>query len=461
MYKKCLIILLTALTMLSAETITMEKAVALALTKNEDLLTAGKELEKSGSVYKEAFSGALPKIEGKVTALRSLYSSKITNMNYAIAAGTGVTLESLGVISAEENQNYQGGLTKSMDTDVNALKDNTVSCEVNLIQPIWLGGKVGAALEIAKIYTSMNQSIYELKKTEVVTSVKKSFYTVLMLRELNRVLTLVKADADSNLANLENMNKVGLVSEYDLIKGRVRIKSLEPKILEAANNLSLAESFLKSSIGMDINEKADFVGDFSENLVYDNSNYLQKVLENRKELQILGYKKDMLSKNRQIEFGNHLPSILAIGNYTFQSQNDDYGKTFDKNYGVHALSVGITGIFPIFNGFGTEAKVEQAEIEVKKTGLEIDKSKRLLQLQADQAYKKILEAKSEISLHDASVAESEKAQRIAKVRFENGAGTQIEVIDSQTAVEQAKVERISSVYKLINAVLDFEMAVGK
>jgi len=84
-----------------------------------------------------------------------------------------------------------------------------------------------------------------------------------------------------------------------------------------------------------------------------------------------------------------------------------------------------------------------------------------MQLQTDQAYKKIQEAKSEIALHDASVAESEKAQQIAKVRFDNGAGTQIEVIDAQTAVEQAKVERIAAVHKLINAVLDFELAVGQ
>jgi len=453
--------LLALVAALAAETISIDQAVNMGIAKNEDLLTAGQELKKSDFVYQEAFSGALPKIEAKATLLRNFYSSPITNMNYGIAAGTGSTLEQLGLITPSENQDYQGGLLQNMDSEVDAVKNNNLSWEVNLVQPIWLGGKVGAAVEIAKLYTSLNQSVYDLKKDEIVVSVKKNFYNVLMLKELNRLLKLVKADADSNLANLENMTRVGLVSEYDLIKARVRVKALEPKLKEAENNLELAEGLLKSSIGMEINAKADFTGEFSDKISFDAANYLERTVANRKELQILGYKKEMQAKNTQIEYGNHLPSVLAIGNYTFQSQNDDFKNTFDKNYGVHALSAGVTAIFPIFNGLGTQAKVEQAQIEVKKTGLEIEKSKRLMQLQTDQAYKKIQEAKSEIALHDASVAESEKAQQIAKVRFDNGAGTQIEVIDSQTAVEQAKVERIAAVHKLINAVLDFELAVGQ
>ena len=317
-------------------------------------------------------------------------------------------------------------MSQMPDSETDAMKNNTLKAELSLMQPIWLGGKVGTAIEIAQIFKKMNQSAYQLEKDKVATEIKKNFYQILALKESKKVMELVKADAYNNLDKIEKLYKEGLVSEYDLIQARVRVNSIEPKIMSIDNYYELAREYLKINI----------------------------------ELQLLEYQRELLSKNVTIEYSNHLPNIIGLANYTFQSSNDDFADTFEQNYGVGTLNVGITANFPIFNGFGTKAKVDQAIVEEKKTSLNIMKTQRLIQLQIKDVLSKLRLAEEELKLRDKEIAEYEKALAITQVRFDNGLCTQLELTGAQTALETSRLNKVNTINNYINAMIDLESATG-
>ena len=137
---------------LSCEVYTLEQAITTALENNESVRSAAQELEKSEYIYNEAFSGALPKVEANITYLRNLYSSKITNMNYYM---TGLSNGMANLNNTILDLHPGSGLSEMSFTEMpsaetEAIKNNTVKAELSLIQPIWLGGKVGVALEVAE-----------------------------------------------------------------------------------------------------------------------------------------------------------------------------------------------------------------------------------------------------------------------------------------------------------------------
>lgn len=460
--KRLMIILLILIALLSSAfsktVLTLDGAIEIALERNEDVEKAREDYKKSEYEYDEAFAGALPTIDAKATYLRNIYSSDITNMNYASAAGIGETLRDLDLITQDTFDNYMGDVSNKFDKDVNAVKDNTLSLELNLVQPLYVGGKVMTAIDIAEIYEKLSRTTLELREDEVKVIVKKAFYNVLMLEEAVRVILVVKDDADRNLKNIENMYEAGLVSEYDLIKARVRVRSIEPDIIALKNNLVIAKNYLKSTLGMDLSEEIEVDGEFSENVVVDTDNYKERALDSKRELKLLGFQKEMYEKNVTIQKGDYLPSVFALGNYTFQSQNDEFGDTFEKNYGVHSASVGLMAQINLFDGFGKKARVDKANVELRKAELELQKSRRLIELQAEQTYRAIVEARDEIKARNEAILESEKALKISEVRFNNGLGTQLEVIDAQTSLEQARLNKIQAIHKLIVAKIEFEFA---
>lgn len=448
-----------------ATTFTLEDALSSALKKNEDILIANEELAKSKLVYDEAYSGALPKITAKVTVLRKLYSSQVSNMAYGMTA-LGNQLASINNALVENNQiiDYDMPtipLSKMPAENIDALKDNTIKWEVNLMQPIWLGGKVGTAIKIADIYQDMSQKQLELEQIKIVRDVKKSFYTVLGLKESLRVMKIVKDDALKNLDNIMLMQEQGLVSEFDLVKATVRVKSLDPKIEQIKNGLTISKNALKIKLGMNLYEDLELLGEFSEKMEVDTNNYDYLVENNRLELKLLDNKIKILKENRQIAKSDYYPNIMAVGNYSFHSKNDDYGDTFEKNYGVHALNLGLSASISLYQGGETRAKVDKAAVEIKKAKHKKSKIQKQLQLEAEKYYNNIKEARKEIYLQKQIITQSQKALKIANVRYNNGLGTQLEVLDAQASLEKSKLGKIDATHALINAIINFEYATGQ
>jgi outer membrane protein len=461
-YKITAFLLMITSFSLSGEVYDLEKSIKTALENNETVKVAAQQLEKSEYVYKEAFSGALPKVEANLTYLRNLYSSKITNMSYYL---TGLSNGMANLNNTILDYHPDSGLhempfSKMPDSETDAMKNNTFKAELSLMQPIWLGGKVGTAIEIAQIFKKMNQAAYQLEKDKVATEIKKNFYQILALKESKKVMELVKADAYKNLDKIEKLYKEGLVSEYDLIQARVRVNSIEPKIISIDNYYELAREYLKINMGLSGDAEVEIEGELTAALTPDTSKAAETAMTHRLELQLLEYQKELLNKNVTIEYSNHLPNIIGLANYSFQSSNDDLSDTFEQNYGVGTLNVGITANFPIFNGFGTKAKVDQAMVEEKKTSLNIMKTQRLIRLQVKDVMSKLRLAEEELKLRDKEIAEYEKALSITQVRYDNGLCTQLELTGAQTALETSRLNKVNTINNYINAMIDLESATG-
>lgn len=459
-YIKLILILVLLPLILNAETYNLEKAIQIALSNNESVETARSELEKSDYVYNEAFSGALPKIDANITYLRNIYSSKITNMeSYFANFANGIALVN-NTVMADYPSLTEMPFMEMPDAEVEAMKDNTIKFELNLIQPIWIGGKVGTALDIAKIYKEMSQSAFKLEKDKVTLDIKKNFYQILVLDDSRKVMAMVKKDAYNNLDKIEKLYEEGLVSEYDIIQARVRVKSIEPKIISLDNYYDLAKEYLKINMGLNTKEKIEIEGSISATFTPDTLDFCNTALMNRVELKLLENKRDILKENVKIQFADHLPSIVGLANYSFQSQNDDFKNTFKTDYGVGAFNVGLSASIPIFSGMGTKAKVDQANIEVKKAGLEIAKTKKLINLQVKDVLSKLNLSRQEIILRDQEINEYEKALEITQVRYDNGLCTQLEVTSAQTALESSRLDKINTVHQYVTALIDLEAATG-
>ncbi len=463
--KKTALIIITVMLMSNAasgEVFTLDKAIRTALENNESVKTAAQELEKSEYVYNEAFSGALPKVEANLTYLRNLYTSKITNMSYYL---TGLS-NGLAGLNNTVLDLHPGSDLREMpfspmpDAETEAMMNNTLKAEVSLIQPIWLGGKVGTALKVAGIYKNMNLKAYELAKNTVVTQIKKNFYQILALEESKKVMEMVRADAYNNLGRIEKMHAEGLVSEYDLIQAKARVSSVEPKITSIENYLELSKEQLRINMGFYGEDRMLIDGSLTGTVSPDTLNAYQRAVDNRLELKLLEHKRELLQENISFEYSNHLPNIIGLANYTFQSQNDDLSDTFEKNSGVGAFNIGVTANFPVFNGFGTKARVDQARVDEKKAVIEIQNTKRMIRLQVKNALSMIKLYGDELRLRDKEIAEYKKALEITQVRYDNGLCTQLELTGAQTALETAGLNKVNTLNNYITAVIDLEAAVG-
>jgi len=71
------------------------------------------------------------------------------------------------------------------------------------------------------------------------------------------------------------------------------------------------------------------------------------------------------------------------------------------------------------------------------------------------------EANQRVEALGETVAQAERGLQIAQVRFQNGIGIQLEVLDAQVALTTARVNRIAALHDLAAAVSALRRAVGR
>lgn len=116
---------------------------------------------------------------------------------------------------------------------------------------------------------------------------------------------------------------------------------------------------------------------------------------------------------------------------------------------------------PLFRGFDRQLQVEQAiaqrnNLDYQVRGLE-------LQIRADvtEAVHNLETAYQTVLLQEENTRSAREELRLAQERYQLGAGTFLELLDSQTLAAQAEVDQIESVFGFHQALASLEAAVGR
>ncbi|MCB0262310.1 MAG: TolC family protein [Calditrichaeota bacterium] len=423
-----LIVVLGATEGFSQETfeLTLEKAIGLALKHNQVIHLAEDDLDLTKQQIREAYSPLYPQIEGVVNYTRNI-KSPVFFSNIA-------------------------------PEPIQIGNDNSFLVGVGLQQAIWLGGKLFTARDIAKLAAEGAKENIVLTKENTILDVTRTFYSVLLMQEMLKVTLETLESAKANFQNIVKLKQEGLASEFDSLSAGVRVAGLEPELIQARSNVKTVTNALKFLLNMDLGQPVEVVGEliFTPAKILDNETDFS--LNNRRELNLLQIQKEIFVKLKKVETSNYFPSVFAVGNIQNQASSDDFDISDKENATI--INAGLTISIPIFNGFLTSAKVQQAQVNINKIDRQLDLLTQRIKLEVENSRLKLKEAQERVFAQTQSVQQAEKALQIAKVRFQNGLSTQVELNDAETALARIKLSRLSAVYDYLIAKAEHEKALG-
>jgi len=131
-----------------------------------------------------------------------------------------------------------------------------------------------------------------------------------------------------------------------------------------------------------------------------------------------------------------------------------------KDNRSNSVAAGIKMEFTIFDGLSTYSRIQQAQADYRK--IEYQKNQLIdgIKMEIKQSELRMKEAQEQIETQRQNVIQSEKALKIAEVRYNNGIGTQLELFDAQLILEQAQMGHIKGIYDYLIAKTDWERAIG-
>jgi outer membrane protein TolC len=298
-------------------------------------------------------------------------------------------------------------------------------------------------------------------KIDMTKQVKDAYYAVLFAQSSLKVLEQSYANALETLKNVENSYKQGVVSEYDFIRAQVNVNNLNPTISNARNGLDLAIMQLKMILSLPSDQKLSFkenLESFNDNISFLNNFDLNNVLTGNSDLKIMDYNIKGLENSLKLVNTQHLPMLSATGSYLYQTQAEDF--KMSKYNWVGSASVGLQLTVPIFSGMTKVNQAKQLELSIKELQLSREYTKEGINLQVQSAINSMNTAKEQLIVNKDAIKQAQRGYEIAKVRYQVGSGTILELNDSELSLTQSNLNYQQSLYKFLTAQSNLEKVMG-
>lgn len=334
--------------------------------------------------------------------------------------------------------------------------DNSHSNSITASLPIFTGGELQGQIGQAKAnYRSMlsaeEQAYNEMKETATT-----GYFNMLNATNMK---ALRQESVDRLQAHLDNViaqYNVGIVARADVLRSEVELANAKQDYITASNEYDVAEATLNNIIGTPLNTTLK-LKDSLQYVPYDNdmAYCLAYSEQHRPELKQAEYGVDAAEAALVVARSGHMPKVYASASNSWASES----WPGDDN---EEWQVGVTASMNIFDSGVTWSKIHAAQealVQAKESQRQI---KDNVELEVRTDYLSMREAEKRITTAQVAVASAEEDYHIAVVRYQAGVGTNIDVMDAQEALTQAKTNYYQALYNYntSKAALNTSMGVG-
>jgi len=412
--------------------LTLDKSVELALKHNPEIRMAEKEIAKAKAGVGEAYSSILPQLDANASFLHNWKIQSQTIPNFLKPM-----LGPLAPPGMPDFVNISFGL------------ENTFTYGASVTQPLFLGGAGIAGIQTAKASKRMTEKNYEAKKQSLIHQSTSAFYSCLLTKELINVQEEAFSQAKANLDVVVKKYNVGMASGFDKMRAEVEVANLEPGVITAKNNFQSSLTYLRNVLGLGNESEIEISGEFTfteDEFGQMELNELQSLaLTNRPELLALEEQKTITKNGIAIARSNFLPKLFFQTDYSFLAMRNDL--KFRQDEFSEGFTSSISLQIPLFHGFRSSRQYQKAKLDHK---IMLDTEKQIndgIFAEIEISFNKFKEAKQKFLSAQQTVNLAEEALRLANLMYDEGANTQLDVLNSQLALTQARMNYVSSLFE--------------
>lgn len=429
---------------------------------------ANKNTQNSGKTSDNSFLTLYEAIEN---AVQNNYSLKLAEQRinlakYIVTENAAQGLPQLNITASYGRQDpisaapsTGGGLLSSPQfaAFLGTSRVNTFRNQVALTQVLFAGFRVIDGIRLANINVDVAQESYRQTRQGVVSDVSSAYYSALKASQLVQINKSSLKQAELHVEQAKKLEKAGVGIKLDVVRAANQLVNVQLQLSQALSTFEKSKKSLNLSMGRSIDYPILLnVEAKVPQLETEEEKSLQEALNKRSELKQLNLKKEMDEITTTIQSRTNWPTISANVSYNLTDTAVVSGNAINQQN----LNYGVNMNWPVFDGLLTQARVQKAQNSIIQDQISIDQTQQSIILEVKLALLDMQDARERIILAKQGVALAEESLRIAKVRYENGVGISLDVIDSQIALTQAQSNLINAEFDLNISKVKLYKAIG-
>ncbi len=482
--KKTISLLLTAIMLLgtlqvSAQTATslsLEQSIAYALANRANIKIAQNQQKIDAAQVGEIRSMGLPQINVAAEVGNNFIQQKTLVDPSAFG---GPTLDPFVITPEQLNSGQPITLRPNYSQPEPQAGGGLVA--ITFVQPYTGGATVTGSqllfdgsyligLKAAKTYTELSSKSLKQTEIDVAEQVAKAYYSVLVSRARMELLNQNLSRLDTLLFQTSAMFQNGVAEKLDVDRLRVSLNNLKVEKQKTDRLLQLGVELLKFQMGMDQKEQVILTDDLAEVEVdISKTNTRDFNYSSRIEYSILETQRDLANLDlRNIRAGFY-PKLYLNARYGYLGVGatlsdvlrvrGGHNNMTDRNYFDFGF-VGVQLQMPIFDGLRKRYQVKQAQLRLENTKLGFETLGQSIDLQLTQSSTDLTNSMDVLNSQRENMELAEEIARVAKIKFQEGVGTNLEVVTAETELRQAQTNYYSAMYDALIAKVNLDKATG-
>jgi len=327
---------------------------------------------------------------------------------------------------------------------------------LKLEQPIYMGGKIRKANEMADLAEDMADANIRLQQSNVIYESDKAYWTYLTLKDKVKAAKKYEKMLEELVSILQNSYTTGMSSRNNLLKAEVKKNEAVLMVQKAENGRELARMNLCRIIGLPLNTAVTAADSLTIGVI-PSINPEDENPQNRPDWQIV--KKQVELKQKQVDLtrADFLPQLGASAGYNYLEGPKINGSNYSNTTFTAMASVKI----PIFNwGEGrNKIRAAEAEQEIQKTDLQDITEKMMLEIA--QARFNLKDALTRLTMTEKALEQAKENLKESKDNYEVGMETLANYLEGQAQWQKALSDNIDAKSDVKLSVTQYLKTVGK
>ncbi len=289
--------------------------------------------------------------------------------------------------------------------------------------------------EAEKINMIRNQLSYETVQV---------YYSIIYLNRSIKVMDRQISDLEEHLTVAKKLVATGSSIGLDTISTSVRLTSLQNAKANIINQKKKAAVILGSLMnfpkGMEFKVEGNLEMPSSQ---YQLASLIKEAYVQREELKLNNLVKHTATLHKAVVEKSNMPTLSAFGTAGVKNGYPDDLPKMRANY-----VVGLTANIPVFDGFLKKSKLVTADRQIESITDHAAVLQQKIRAEVHQALLDYRNDKVQLKTAEEEITQAKAAMKQAKGLYESGSITNTTLLDTETALAQARLKYTYQIFQL-------------
>ncbi len=313
---------------------------------------------------------------------------------------------------------------------------------IRAVWPIFTGGRITAAQDIAKGRTEEARHFLAMKQQAKFEDLAKFYFGVAMTQQVLQTRIDVEQGLKKHFEHAVKLEQQGQIAKVERLQAEASYDKARVERQKAARDMEIAQVALTKLLKMDI-PAVPSTPLFTNTSLPPMSAFIDKTLAGYPGLQILDAKKKQANGLIDAEKGKYYPEVYLYGNYSLHEDDTLASKTAPD----WAVGVGVN--IPLVDNSGRSGKVKAAHSAFTQVNYLYAQAEQDLSVLVEKTYREAMQALEEYNGLSSSLQLASENVRLREKAFSQGLSTSLDVVDAELYQASVRTQRSAAAFQYV------------